>query len=85
MTNKKTINPPNIQDIKVGKPRKESDYSKSVGVLMFLVCVSIGYMAVMIGLGTKGYTAKAMCVPAVLFAAVYTIGKFMGWPSRRTR
>lgn len=41
------------------------------GILLFIVCISIGYNAFLVLTGTKGLTNQIMAAPSVLFVVVF--------------
>ena len=45
------------------------------GVLLFVVCISIGYNAFLVLTGTEGLTNQIMAAPSVLFIVAFLLYK----------
>lgn len=61
---------------KATSQKSKRNWNGTIGVLQMFVVVSIVFMVVMIWMGTDGYGAKVMTVPAGLYAVILLFCKF---------
>lgn len=53
------------------------DFTGIFGILSLFTIVSVSYMAYVVILGTSGIYPKVMCIPAVIWAAILVIKRFV--------
>lgn len=58
-------------------PKQPRDFTGIMGLLQVFVVVSIGYMGYIVILGTDGVIPKVMTLPALLWASVVVVCKFV--------
>lgn len=61
---------------KASKSKKQQSKNGIIGILQMFVVISIVYMAAVIWMGTDGYAAKAMTIPAVAYVGLLVFTKF---------
>lgn len=62
---------------KTGEAKEAGKYDAILGLLQVFVVVSIAYMAYLTYFGTTGFAPKVMAGPAVIYASLLVIKKFV--------